>query len=340
MSLKPTSIPTKTLAASITTLSSSFKLNNILGWDGTALEAADFGTQAYCVFRNANRTRIELMEFDPSTIASASITITRRGLQFDGDLTTEVTGNKFAWTKGDTFIDLGTDAPQVFQWMKEYIDAASVAGAVDASTTAKGIVEEATQAEINALTSTGGTGAKLFAPIDKMDRSATTIVPLPVAAIPDVSTVNANDPAVGHFCLYTIPFKITVNKISLRTATISGTSTYDVSLYSEDGQNKIFTVTTDTLSTSAILETVVSSVTLVPGNYWIMVNVNDSITTGQYSAYSFALPFAATTSLLNTTTDPVISGSLAITSGTPPTTFDPTALTISVTQGAIVRLDN
>lgn len=126
MSLKPTSIPTKTLAASITALSSTFKLNNILGWDAAALTSASFGTQAYCVFRNASRSRIELMEFDPATVASTSITILRRGLQFDGDLTTEVTANKFAWTKGDTFVDMGTDAPQVFQWMKEYIDAASI----------------------------------------------------------------------------------------------------------------------------------------------------------------------------------------------------------------------
>jgi hypothetical protein len=128
MSLKPTSIPTKTLAASITALSSSFKLNNILGWDATALTSASFGTQAYCVFRNANRTRLELMEFDPTTIGNTSITIIRRGLKFDGDLTTEVSGNKYAWTKGDTFIDIGTDSPQVIQWLKEYIDAASIAG--------------------------------------------------------------------------------------------------------------------------------------------------------------------------------------------------------------------
>jgi hypothetical protein len=164
MSLKPTSIPTKTLSASITALSSSFKLNNILGWNGLALTSSDFGTQAYCVFRNANRSRIEIMEFDPATVANTSITILRRGLSFDGDLTTEVTANKFAWTKGDTFVDMGTDAPQVFQWMKEYIDAASIAGAVDASDTAKGIVEVATRAEVAAGTATGATGATLVTP--------------------------------------------------------------------------------------------------------------------------------------------------------------------------------
>lgn len=162
MSLKPVSIPTKTLAASITALSTSFKLNNILGWNGSVLTSGDFGTQAYCVFRNANRSRIEIMEFDPATVANTSITILRRGLSFDGDLTTEVTANKFAWTKGDTFVDMGTDAPQVFQWLKEYIDAAAISGGVPASTTVSGIVEEATQAEADAGTAVGATGARLF----------------------------------------------------------------------------------------------------------------------------------------------------------------------------------
>lgn len=46
---------------------------------------------------------------------------------------------------------------------KKYVDDVSVAGAPDASTTVKGIVEEATEAETIAGTATGGTGARLFA---------------------------------------------------------------------------------------------------------------------------------------------------------------------------------
>jgi len=45
---------------------------------------------------------------------------------------------------------------------KAYIDGVAVAGASDANETTKGIVEEATVAEINAGTGTGGTGAALF----------------------------------------------------------------------------------------------------------------------------------------------------------------------------------
>lgn len=161
--VNPLTVPSKRLAASINAASSSFQLNDILGWDGAALTSADFGDQAYGVFRNSSNTLMELFEIDPTTIASASITILRRGLKFTGDRTTEVTANKLTWVKNETIVELGADVPQLFQWLKEYIDAASIAGAVDATTAAKGIVEVATTAEINAGTATGGTGASLIA---------------------------------------------------------------------------------------------------------------------------------------------------------------------------------
>jgi len=141
MSLKYPSIPSKILAVSITSAATSFQVNNINGWDGAALTSASFGSTAYGVFRNATKTAIELFEFDPATIADASITITRRGLKFDGDLTTEVSANKLSWTKGDTYVDIGTDTPQMLQYIQEYIDNAIVAGGVPATTTVLGLAK-------------------------------------------------------------------------------------------------------------------------------------------------------------------------------------------------------
>lgn len=164
MSFLPTSIPTKRLASSITSSDMTFQLDDIIGWDGVALTAADFGTQAYCVFRNSTRTQIEIMEFNPATIASTSITISKRGLDFTGDPTTEITANKLDWTSGDTFVDLGTDTPQLWQWLKDYIDSVAIAGAPNASTTVQGNVEIATQAQYTAKTAVGETGALLVAP--------------------------------------------------------------------------------------------------------------------------------------------------------------------------------
>lgn len=119
--IKPISVPAKRLAQTITGSASSFKLDNILGWDGvTNLAASDFGTKAYAAFRNSAGTLIEFMEIDPATIASASITILYRGLAYNGDnLTTEVAANKLTWVKGDTIVELGTHMPQL---LAHYVD--------------------------------------------------------------------------------------------------------------------------------------------------------------------------------------------------------------------------
>jgi hypothetical protein len=136
-----TSIPTKILAESLTAAATSFKLNNITGWDGNALTSADFGSIGYGVFRNSTNTQLEIFEWDTSTIASTSITINKRGLKFDGNVSTEITANKLAWTKGDTFVDLGTDTPQMLQYIQNYVDAAIVAGGVPATTSVLGLVK-------------------------------------------------------------------------------------------------------------------------------------------------------------------------------------------------------
>lgn len=138
MAVKPTSVPTKRLQASISATATSFQLSDILGWDGIALAAASFGSPAFCVFRNANNTQVEFMEFDPATIASSSITISKRGLNYTGDITTQSTARQYAWTKG-TYVELGTHIPQLFQWLKEYIDTAAVSGAVPATTSVNGL---------------------------------------------------------------------------------------------------------------------------------------------------------------------------------------------------------
>jgi len=116
MTIKFVSVPSKRLAETINSTSYTFVLDNILGWDGTALEAADFGSDLYVSFRNSAGTKLELMKVDPSTIASSSITILKRGLGFSGDQVTEVTANiQDVWTKGDTIVELGSHVPQLLE---------------------------------------------------------------------------------------------------------------------------------------------------------------------------------------------------------------------------------
>ncbi len=172
MSLIFASIPPKRLAQGITSAGSSFYVNNILSFDGVNdVAPSDLGTQHYVCFRNDTGTRVEFMEIDPTTISAGPITIVRRGLSYYGDRTTESTDLKYDWSANETLVMFGTDVPQIFQYLKEYIDAASIAGSVPASTTAAGIVVEASQTEVNAGTITKIISAvtyKLFAPLDKL----------------------------------------------------------------------------------------------------------------------------------------------------------------------------
>ncbi len=127
--ITPISVPPKKLAQSITSASSSFKVNNIKSWARNSLgvninlTAGDFGTRAFCVFRNDTGTKIEIMEIDPATIASTSITILKRGMGFGGDLTTETTNYKLDWSANETTINFGTDVPQLFQLIIEAVAA-------------------------------------------------------------------------------------------------------------------------------------------------------------------------------------------------------------------------
>lgn len=166
MAIQAVSIPTKRLATSILSTDSSFQLNNILSWDGTNnLTSADFPTRGFGAFRNSTNTQIEFFEFDPTTIASSSITIVARGLGYDGGLTGN-TETKYNWNANETYVELGSDTPQIFQLLRDYIDAALIAGAANATTTLQGLVELATQAQVDAGTATGETGAKLVATPD------------------------------------------------------------------------------------------------------------------------------------------------------------------------------
>lgn len=169
--------------------------------DGTevSLTSAAFGTAgvAYGVFE-PRTSRQEFFKWDPSTIstgATTGITISLRGLPYGSDYTTESTARKFAHPAGSKillFTDYGafwntftnktntetiteawtfsstpviTNAPTLNTQAanKAYVDGVAVAGAPDANTTTKGIVEIATGAELAAGTGTGGTGATVVA---------------------------------------------------------------------------------------------------------------------------------------------------------------------------------
>lgn len=121
------------------------------------------------------------------TVSSTSVTSLLRGISY-ADGVSEITANKFAHRRGASVKITDFPIVQIIKAQnngdatfpneltyagsttctlsaglcpKSYIDGVAVAGAPNASTTVKGIVEEATQAEIDAGTAAGGTSARL-----------------------------------------------------------------------------------------------------------------------------------------------------------------------------------
>ncbi len=141
-----------------------------------------------------------------------------------------------------------------------------------------------------------------------------------------------------------IPFAITANKITIRTGgTVTAAGTFDLSLYAEDGQTQIFSVTTGSVSaTNTLYTTSLSAVAITAGIYYFMINPNTTAN-ASFKAWSVsAAPFSATESMVDdVASEPKMQGNLTITAGTPPATFNPTTDIIENSSGWVIfRLDN
>lgn len=173
MAWKFNTIPPKRLSETINASSTSFKLSDILGFDGVALTETIIGDTGYGTFQSPDGSIVELFEFDTATIADTNgIDFVKRGLTFNEDgLFVEVSANKRTWVKGTTIVNIGTNPPALFAALKNYIDGIAIAGSPDASQATKGLVEIATAAEIDADTAIGSTGAAIATTPDQLNLS-------------------------------------------------------------------------------------------------------------------------------------------------------------------------
>ena len=119
MAATPRSVPTKTLAQNLPSTGTTLYINNSLDWDGVQLSSASFGDQLFATLRNATGTQVEYIELDPNTVTSANaITILKRGLGYNGGQVAN-TETKYAWNAFDTYVELGTNPPQLYaQYVK------------------------------------------------------------------------------------------------------------------------------------------------------------------------------------------------------------------------------
>lgn len=196
------------------------------------------------------------------------------------------------------------------------------------------------------LTATGTTAATWQTPGG--GASVVSIIPRPVQSTTGSSTETAfGTNTIQSIYMFNLPAAITVNKISLRTATtVTTAGTWDIVIYSEDGQTQKISITTASVSTGdTIITTAVSAVTLAAGNYYFAINPNGTASTEWCVWILGGGTVFGTTAGLNgdVTSEPILAGRITITASTPSTTFTPSSSIVEnslATVAPIFRLDN
>lgn len=152
------------------------------------------------------------------------------------------------------------------------------------------------------------------------------------------SGVAVTTTTTAYFGSFVLPFKITVNKLSFSvTGYTSGTSTFDIAVYSETGQTKHIDITTAAISSTGVKTTAVSAVALNPGVYYVGIVANSAIS---LELLTWDLGDGALMEN-NPSSEPILSGTKVVTAGTLPSTFDPTSdITANGSAAPIIRLDN
>lgn len=179
-----------------------------------------------------------------------------------------------------------------------------------------------------------------------LQTTALTIIPQPVAPIEPGSANSISAVAItGNTTMFLgqiiIPFHVTANKISINVFTVGNDGTLDITLYSEDGQTQVFSVTTANIAAGGIVTTALSAVKIPPDIYYIAVNTNAADTSVSVYGWSTENDAGITDLLGSVTSEPRIQGTVTISANTPAATFTPSS-SITETDDCtlVIRLDN
>lgn len=168
---------------------------------------------------------------------------------------------------------IGTDITN-----KTYVDGVAISGAPDADETTKGIVEEGTQAEVNAFTATGGTGASLYVAPDKLVGGISSSMMFYNATSSTDSNINAIPMTSGDILMMWAQFD--------SNSCISGSGNFVTGslLYKQSNLSASTTVTTvsDAHSTTGSCNAV--AIGMLTATTTMTVNVSADISAGTYSS--------------------------------------------------------
>ncbi len=226
---------------------------------------------------------------------------------------------------------------------KQYIDGVATSGAPNASSIQKGVVQEATVAQIDSASSTGSTGARLYINpsilasstiITSQFATTTTVYPIPQASTNGTNGVVVSSSTGGFIGLVSIPQRIVANSLTIAHDAPTTAGVVSFSLFSSNGQARLFVATSTISGSSANKKVTFASAATIPAGMYYVVALADSAFNGSIYTWS------SNTSLVTAPSgEPKNSGFIAST--TMPTSFNP-VFGISTTSAATIpyfRLD-
>jgi hypothetical protein len=172
--------------------------------------------------------------------------------------------------------------------------------------------------------------APIPAPPEPPQYSAFPFAPAPVQIIDAQGALAFSSNTTARVTAIQVPFKITVSAIRMQATSAGTPGTIAFGLFSSDGQTRYFTGATGSISGASVQTvTLGTPVTVEPGLYYFMA-VSQS--TANVTMRIYQLQDPATTAAPSGAAEP--SGTVTVTAGTIPTTFNPdTGVTFNA-QGA------
>lgn len=153
-----------------------------------------------------------------------------------------------------------------------------------------------------------------------------------------VNSITLSLNTTAHLGAMFLPAAITVNKITIAVGSVTVAGTAKIGVYSSDGATKLIDVTTPTLASGGI-STSVSSITLSAGIYYLVI-VPVSTTNVTVRGMLHQGVFASE-GLLAPASEPPLEGTMTVTAGTLPTSFNPVSgVTSSDGHLLLARFDN
>lgn len=180
-----------------------------------------------------------------------------------------------------------------------------------------------------------------FLPISQ--QSSVVILPKPeISTSGALASVQMNSNTTAFVGLIDIPYEISANVVFIRKTSLSTSGNFKLALFTPDGQTKILEETIATGSGTGLLLYQLATQTTIPaGKYYVMIV---PVSTTDFNSSFYTTQSAGTLGSDSLYSDGgsafALEGTLTVTAGTIPSTFDPTNINAVANRTLAFRLGN